>query len=62
MNDAPDILLMAAETNMSRYRTIITDALKALDDGRYGDLRRILVRGTDKGLMTQTGVIAKDAP
>lgn len=60
MSDAPDIIARIDTANTSGYRQVITDALKALDEGRYGGLRRILTKGSDKGLMTETGVIAKD--
>lgn len=36
------------------------DALVALDERRWGDLRRILRTGSAPSLKTQTGVIAKD--
>lgn len=54
--------LLAAKCEAERHRDTIAEALKAMDEGRYGDARRILRGGQAKPLMTNTGVIAKDAP
>lgn len=56
----PESQLEAAQAEAAKLRQAITDALKAMDEGRYGDARRFLKSGQDKPLLTLTGVIAKD--
>lgn len=60
MANSDDPMLLAAEVRNANLRSIITNALKAMDEGRMGDLRRIFTKGTDKALMTETAVVAKD--
>ena len=45
---------------IARLQTVINGALTAMDEGRMGDVRRILKTGQDKPVIAQTGVIAKD--
>jgi hypothetical protein len=42
-----------------RLRNLLSDALAALNDGRMGDVRRILVKGNDTPLRVCTGVLVK---
>jgi hypothetical protein len=45
----------------ARLQAIAREALKCMDEGRYGDARRWLTHGTDKPVRSHTGVLAKDA-
>lgn len=45
---------------IARLQSVIADALHAMDEGRYGDARRILKTGTASPLKAITGVIARD--
>lgn len=47
------------EAENARLEGVIASALAAMDQGRYGDARRILRTGNDKPLLPETGVIAK---
>lgn len=49
------------EAEIARLEGVIASALAAMDEGRQGDARRILQKGSDKPLISETGVIAKDA-
>lgn len=45
---------------VARLLGMIADALHAMDEGRYGDARRILKSGAASPLKPVTGVIARD--
>lgn len=45
---------------IARLQNVILDALKAMDEGRIGDVRRILKTGKADALKPITGVIATD--
>lgn len=47
------------EVENSRLVGVIATALKAMDEGRYGDTRRILKTGADKPVIPHTGVAGK---
>lgn len=57
--NASDFLTADAQS-VARLHGVIADALKAMDDGRYGDARKILRTGTASPLKAVTGVIARD--
>jgi hypothetical protein len=44
---------------VARLKRLLADALAALNDGRMGDVRRILIRGNDTPLRVCTDVLAK---
>lgn len=45
---------------VARLRGVIADALHAMDEGRYGDARRILKTGKAGYLKPVSSVIARD--
>lgn len=49
------------EAEIARLEGVIASAVAAMNEGRHGDARRILQKGSDKPLIAETGVIAKDA-
>lgn len=51
---------LTPEGQVERLKNIIADAIKAMDEGRMGDVRRILRTGNDSAVMARTGVIARD--
>lgn len=51
----------APEHTVARLQAVITDALKAMDEGRMGDVRRILKTGNADALKPLSGVLAKGA-
>jgi len=57
--NANDFLTADGET-VARLQGVIADAIKAMDDGRYGDARKILKTGSASPLKAITGVIARD--
>lgn len=59
MTVKPESLLTAAEANISRLQSVIAGALEAMNNGRYGDARRILTKGTDEPLKPTTTVLTK---
>lgn len=46
------------EKRCAELEIIIANALAALDEGRRGDVRKILKTGNDKPILAGTGVIA----
>lgn len=48
-----------ADAEIARLLGIMADALKAMDEGRYGDTRRILKTGKDAPGIPHTGVAGK---
>lgn len=46
----------------ARLTSTITDALKALDEGRYGDVRRVLKTGKADALKPTDSILAKGGP
>lgn len=48
------------EARVNQLNDVIADAFKAFDQGRYGDVRRILTKGKADVLKSQTGVIARN--
>lgn len=48
------------EAEIARLLGVIADAIAALDEGRRGDVRRILRTGRSELLKAVTGVIAGD--
>lgn len=51
-----EMTILQAEN--ARLVGVIAGAIVAMDEGRYGDTRRILKTGADKPVMTQSGVLA----
>lgn len=47
------------EIENGRLLGIIADALAAMNEGRMGDVRRILKTGSDKPVIPHTGVVGK---
>jgi len=45
---------------LAEARQIISDAIKAMDEGRLGDVRRILKTGRATPVKAVSGVIARD--
>lgn len=51
-----------ASVEIDRLKTVIIDALAAMDNGEYGTARKILRTGKDTPLKVVTGVLAKGQP
>lgn len=48
------------EAAVNRLNEVIAEAYAAFDQGRYGDVRRILTKGRAGILKSHTGVIARN--
>lgn len=62
MSGGADIvhLAVAAEAlKVDRLEGLIADALAAMDEGRYGDARRILRTGKAAPVIAATGILTK---
>ncbi len=59
MTDRVKDRLWELEAENARLLGIMAEALKAMDEGRMGDVRRILKTGKDKPVITHTGVAGK---
>jgi hypothetical protein len=54
-----EIINITEQENV-RLRGIIAKIGEALDDGRYGDIRKLVRTGSDKPVIPITGVIARN--
>lgn len=57
--DMSQLTAISEAAKVGRLESVIADALAAMDEGRYGDARRILRTGKDKPLLVSTGVLTK---